>query len=202
MNNVNMFDPVADQDGLLFSEATPAKDETSRKRPLKRDLVLDHLRSGRSLSMTQARQLYGVGHLPSTVSWLARNLGLKIGKTRHVDEFNVGYVSYYLISEGGNPDDAEPVPDDYDPDHDEAETETDDEFVDEPRSPPPTAIHSTPGGATSVSIADIRIRPDGFELLLVGEGESEAKPFYRLTAAQVKLLRVNLELFSEMTKGR
>ena len=199
MNNASMSESAADQDSLLFSEAVPTQKWNSSvrnilgKKPRKRDLVLWHLRSGESLAPREARRLYGIGNLAATVSWLAKNFGLQIGKTRHIDEFNVGYVSYHLVSEDGVPEPVDASEDDSAPDdadeHDEGaeviEIDT-----------------KAAGSATDVSIADIRMRSGGIELLLVGDGESDDKRFYRLTPAQAKLLRVNLNLFAEMAESR
>lgn len=193
MNNASMSEPAADQDSLLFSEAVPTEKWPSPKRrykkPLKRDMVLWHLRSGEPLSRTEARRLYRVANLASTVSWLARAYGMKIGKTRHIDEYGVPYVSYFLISEGDAPGTVE------------SSSDTDDLSQYEEEAEVAEIDTKAAGGTTNVSIADIRMRSGGIELLLVGDGEADDKPFYRLSPAQAKLLRVNLNLFAELAES-
>lgn len=231
MNNVSTSQPTADQDGLLFSEAAPAESGASRKAPLKRDLILGHLRSGKSITMNEARQLYGVGHLPSTVSYLARTLGLKIGKTSHRDEFNVAYTSYFLESppDAPEPDDAAAEAVEEVPSEEPLEAERPDDpprpdikisagsaifaattircnttpkFVAELRDMLAPTPHLVPGGTTNVGTVNVRMGTDSIELLLIGEGESENKPYYKLSPEQMRLISASLKAFADIAESR
>lgn len=109
MNDVSMFKPVADQDDTLFTEATPvdkcALPKITGKTTSKKERVKHHLISGRALEPKYAREVYGVAHLSSVVSYLEAENRWSVQRVRLKDEYGAGYTSYSL-SMGHDQDDA------------------------------------------------------------------------------------------------
>lgn len=174
----------------LFADSGEPELEAKPRNPRMTDYdcVKGHLASGESITHEIAFELYGmsVGSLYCVISKLRREDGWLIKRGFIRDKSGNKASEYTYVGMAA-----------------ECQDETTQEDTrDEPAAPeqPKPAVAAAPITVSTARIANIRMGTDGPELLLVGDGESDTRPFYRLTAAQVKYLSLNLALFAEMAE--
>lgn len=184
MNEMRMFE-AAGQDETLISIV---EDVTEEPEPPRRDRRLTdfeqvkrHLESGESITPKVAFDRYGisVGSLYGSISKLRNDELWHIETRFYRDETGRRASEYTYI---GNSDQQQ-------------ENMIQNDTPEQAKAVAPVTVNET-------RIANIRMGVDGPELLLVGDGESDTRPFYKLSSAQVKYLSLNLALFVEMSENR
>lgn len=171
--------------------AVESQDESEQwVRPsTQRDLIIEHLRSGKTLTQKEAEELYGCNAIAAVVHWLKKE-GLNIVTERFRNEKNRSVARYRLVEDAETSQPAEkPAQPSAEPTEPTEPTESREPAQPQPEQQPaePTAQDAVAGVQSLAVVMDA----DGPRLQIDDTS-------YRLTKPQMRYLAVTMDLFAKM----
>lgn len=163
------------------------------KRPLaQRDMILEHLRSGKTLTQQEAEDLYGCNAVSAVIYWLKKE-GLNVVTDRIRNERGRSIARYRLVEgpEEPQPADAPAQVPQEEPEQTPEEEPTEPTALPEPVQPQQAIEPIAQDAAESVQSLAVVMDLDGPRLQI-----DDAS--YRLSKAQMRYLAVTMALFAEM----
>ena len=190
MSNATEFGVSDSVETYINGTSSPLETHGESKpweRPLsQRDLILQHLRSGKTLTQQEAEDLYDCAAVAAAVHLLKKE-GWNIVTERFKNERNRS-IARYRLEEPAQPLSEEPLAEE--PDDEPAVLPEQDQPEPQP-APQPSPEPVEQNASESVQSLAVRMDPDG-PPLQIGEAS------YRLTKPQMRYLSVNMALFAEM----
>lgn len=159
--------------------------ETLNYKRLKRDRVLAHLQSGKSLIEKEALDLYDCASLSGAVHSL-RNEGWPIASEQRRDDDGKRYSSYRMVHSPRQQDEPPLF------------AKQTSQALQASVVAPPSETKQPKRKAVDAESVTVRMGAGGPELQVLSSDDEETDIFYKLNPAQIEYLFVNLKIFMEM----